>query len=143
MVPEAVVYESSDDPDFDIKLISPAEKRMRNVRKLDDVTDGDAPFRTPPKSVVRKSMKNNPDSQMLRDFKRHIIDQNKVIADLNRKLEIIRDVASNVSSTDTRQILKNDTKINISDKIDGLEVDLEDSSQTRSPSRNVINLHFN
>ena len=44
VVLEAVVYESSDDHDFDGKLISPAEKRMRNVRKVDEFTDGDPPL---------------------------------------------------------------------------------------------------
>ena len=80
---------------------------------------------------------------MLRDLRRHIIDQNNVIADLRRKLEIIRDVSSDANTTDTRQIIKDNTKINILDKIDGLEVNVEDSSGIKSASKNVINLHFN
>ena len=80
---------------------------------------------------------------MLRDLRRHIIDQNNVIADLRRKLEIIRDVSSDANTRDTRQIIKDNTKVNIFDKIDGLEVDEEYSSETKSSSRNVINLHFN
>ena len=142
-VVEAVVYESSDDQNFDGQLISPAEKRMRNVRKVDESTDGDATLKTPTKSDLRKNRNKNSESVMLRDLRRHIINQNNVIADLNRKLEIIRDVASDANSTDTRQIMKNNTKINLLDKIDGLEVDVEDSSPTKSSSRNVINLHFN
>ena len=54
VVLEAVVYESSDDRSFDGKLISPAEKRMRNARKVDDVTDGDTPLKTPTKSELQK-----------------------------------------------------------------------------------------
>jgi len=60
VVLEAVVYESSEDHSFDGKLISPAEKRMQNSRKVDDVTDGDTPLKTPTKSELRKNRKNIP-----------------------------------------------------------------------------------
>jgi len=46
---EATVDESSEDRSFDGKLISPAEKRLRNARRDDDVTDGDLTFKTPTK----------------------------------------------------------------------------------------------
>ena len=55
VVLEAAVYESSDDRSFDGKLISPAEKRMRNARRVDDVTDGDPPLKTPTIDLINSS----------------------------------------------------------------------------------------
>jgi len=60
VVLEAVVYESNENHSFDGKLISPAEKRMQNSRKVDDVIDGDTPLKTPTKSELRKNRKNIP-----------------------------------------------------------------------------------
>ena len=141
---EATVYESSEDRSFDGKLISPAEKRMRNTRKLDDVSDGDEPFKTPTKIQKRKSNTKNHHSVINRDLQKHIETQNKVIAELRRKLQIIR--ASDAKFMDTRQLLKdnqlitNDNEINI---LDGSEKDEVLASATKSPSKNIINLHFN
>ena len=146
VVLEAVVYESSDDRSFDGKLISPAEKRMRNARKVDDVTDGDPPLKTPTKLEKRKSNSKNPHSVMNRDLRNHIEAQNKIIAELRRKLQIIRDVSSDAKFMDTRQILQDnlqntiDTQINI---LDGSEKDEVLASATKSNSKNIINLHFN
>lgn len=86
---------------------------------------------------------------MLRDLRKHFIDQNNVIADWWRKLKIIRDFSSDANTIDTIQMIKDksiirkDTRINILENIDGLEVDVEDATGTKSASKYVINLHFN
>jgi len=143
---EATVDESSEDRSFDGKLISPAEKRIRNARRVDDVTDGDQTFKTPTKLKKHKSNTKNPHSVINRDLRKHIETQNKVIAELRRKLQIIRDVSSDAKFIDTRQLLKenmentNDNVINI---LDGSEMEEGVASATKSTSKNIINLHFN
>lgn len=42
-----------------------------------------------------------------------------------------------------KSIIRKDTRINILENIDGLEVDVEDATGTKSASKYVINLHFN
>lgn len=75
---------------------------------------------------------------MVRDLNKQILHQNNVIEELTRKLAISRDVLSDISNVDARQIIKNEwiirknTKVNIRDKSDGLEVDVEDEPSSNS-----------
>ena len=140
---EAEVYESSQDSDFKSKLISPREKQKLHGRINEG---GDDTIKTPTRTAKRKSNSANNNSVLNKDLRKHIEAQNKLIAELRRKLEIIRDVASDAKFTDTRQMLQDniknttDTQINI---LQGSEDDLVLPTSPNSASKNVINLHFN
>ena len=126
------------------------QKRTRNSRIVDDGGD-ESPLKTPTKRELLRKVKHNnssPNSKLVRDLNKHILQQNNVIAELRRKLEIIRDVSSDASNADTRHMLKNasikckDTNVNITEKKDGLEVDVDGDTDIISKSKNVINFHF-
>ena len=133
---EAEVYESSQDMDFESKLISPREinKLHGRINEGDDDT-----IKTPTKTEKRKSNSANTNSVLNKE-------QNRIIAELRRKLEIIRDVSSDTKFTNTRQILRDntnnttDTQINI---LERNEADLVLPTSPNSASKNIINLHFN
>ena len=146
-VVEAVIYESSEDGEFTTKLISPREiHKLHGWIQEDEEDTNTTPLKTPTKSEKRKSNTNNPNSLLNRDLRRHIEAQNNIIAELRRKLQIIRDVSSDAKFTDTRKILRDnlqnttDTQINI---LDNREEDEVVVSGTKSDTKNIINLHFN
>ena len=142
---EAEVYESSQDMDFESKLISPREINKLHGRNNEGEGEDDT-IKTPSKTAKRKSNSSNSNSVLNKDLRKHIESQNKLIAELRRKLEIIRDVSSDSKYTDTRQMLRdnikntNDTQINI---LQGNEDDLVLPPSPNSASKNIINLHFN
>ena len=95
VVLEAEVYEISQDVDFESKLISPREihKLHGRVNEGDDDT-----IKTPTKTEKRKSNSANTNSVLNKDLRKHIEAQNRIIAELRRKLEIIRHVSRRSSA---------------------------------------------
>ena len=145
-VVESEVYDSSEDVDFESKLISPRENhKLRNRVHEEDDDTFNTPLKTPTKTESRKSNMTNRHLVLNRDLRKHIEAQNRIIAELRRKLEIIRNVSSDAKYTNIRQILRDtnritsDTQINI---LDGSECDEVLAMSPKSDSKNTINLHF-
>ena len=134
---EAQVYESSD-PDFESKIV-----RGRVLDEEDETNT--TPHKTPTKKERRHANTNNQYSIINKDLRKHIEMQNRTIADLRRKLEIIRNVSSDAEYTDTRKMLRDRIKTNSTTDSQINIRDVMEDDTARSPmsdSRNVINLHF-
>jgi len=90
--------------------------------------------KTPPDKIIKSSTKGCPHETKIRDLNLQIINQGNVVAKLQRKLLIIRDVASNSNNIDLKvNKIGKDTRLNI-----GGTANIEDETKCK----NVINLQF-
>ena len=85
-------------------------------------------------------------SRMIKDLNKQILYQNDVIAELRQRLDVIGDVVSEGTNTDTRKLLKQrdgikEHLVSIKDVCDGVTVNTTETNK-ESRYKNVINLHF-
>lgn len=139
-IEEVVIHHSSDDSAFDGKLVSPAAKRLLHSR----VEETPPPVRN--KSNERPNVpNNNPDSRLVKDLNKQIILQRNTIADLRRKMSIIRDISNDTKKNDLKQLNLEVQKI-----VEVEEIASPSSSSRKnvtlpssSPGNNVMNFYFN
>jgi len=143
-IKEVVIYHSSDDSAFDGKLVSPASKRLLHSRI--EETPPAVRNKSNEKSCKRSNAPNkNPDSRLVKDLNKQIILQQNTIADLRRKMSIIRDISNDTKKNDLKQLNLEVQKIVEVEEIaspsssSGKNVTLPSSS----PGNNVMNFYFN
>jgi len=143
-IEEVVIHHSSDDSAFDGKLVSPAAKRLLHSR----VEETPPPVRNKSNEKLCKRSNvpnNNPDSRLVKDLNKQIILQQNTIADLRRKMSIIRDISNDTKKSDLKQLNLEVQKIVEVEEIaspsssSGKNVTLPSSS----PGNNVMNFYFN
>ena len=135
---DAELSGTSEDKSLDGRLISPQENRQKHSRKVDNISDGETKITTPTKP---DRIENN-NSLVVSELRKHIIHQNNVIDELNRKLYIISEVANTARYIRTK-IVDEHMKVDGFKELNVSDGGVEDSSVTSSSTKNVINLTFN